>query len=192
MISGLLAVGYFLFSVVFSLLTFILWVRITLRYFQISVLHPINQSIHRFTDPLVRPFARIIKPNKGRLGRYDWPCFTVLILIELIKFVIISVLFLGSKLPWNLILTYTIADLIIQPCNLLFYIVIIRVIMSWVNPYWQGAIADLIRIISEPSLSLARRITPIIASFDFSPFVVLIVLKIITLFISASLPLNLI
>ena len=190
--SGFLAVGYFLFALIFSLLSFILWTRIALRYFRISSLHPMSQGINKLTNPIIAPFAHLFPTNKKRLSRYDWPCFCLLVFVELLKFITLDLLFLGAILPWGFIPLYTVADLIIQPCNLLFYAVIGRVIMSWVNPTWRHPIAELLCIVTEPLLRLGRRIIPDISGFDFSPYVVIIILKVITLFISASLPLHLI
>ncbi len=190
--SGLVAVGYFLFALFFSLIAFVLWTRIALRYFRISALHPVSQSIYRITNPIVMPITHMFKIHKSHLQRYDWPCFSVLVMVELLKFVALGSLLLGVSLPWSFVPLYTVADLIVQPCNLLFYAVIIRVIMSWVNPHWHHPIADILCRVTDPLFRLGHRIIPDLGGFDFSPFLVLIVLKIITLFITASLPLHLI
>ena len=121
--SGLLTVGYFLFALFFSLVAFVLWTRIGLRYFRISALHPIAQTIYRFTDPIIIPLAHTLPKSRSR---YDWPCFSVLIMVELLKFIAIGSLFIGVKLPWAFVPLYTLADLIVQPCRLLFYALIIR------------------------------------------------------------------
>lgn len=190
--SGFLAVGYFLFALFFSLLSFVLWTRMALRYFRVSHLHPVSQGIHALTNPIVMPLAYVFPTNKKRLSRYDWPCFCVLIIVELLKFITLSVLFLGAKLPWSFVPLYTVADLIVQPCNLLFYAIVARVIISWVNPNWYHPIVDVLSLVTNPPLRFGRRIVPIVGGFDFSPFVVIILLKIITIFINASLPLPLV
>ena len=190
--SGLIAVGYFLFALFFSFLAFVLWTRIALRYFRVSALHPISQTINALTNPVIMPLAHMFPATKTRRSRYDWACFSVLVVVELLKFIAIGSLFLGAMLPWSFLPLYTLADLIVQPCNLLFYAIAIRVLMSWVNPRWQHPIADLLRLATEPALNLGRRIIPDISGFDFSPYIILIILKVITLFISASLPLHLI
>lgn len=190
--SGLIAVGYFLFALFFSLLSFILWARIGLHYFRISSLHPISQTIARLTNPIISPINHLFGINKKHYSRYDWPCFSILVIVELLKFIAIGALFLGAMLPWTFLPLYTLADLIVQPCNLLFYAIIIRVVMSWINPRWHHPLADLIRKVTDPSLHLGRRIIPDISGFDFSPYIMLIILKVITLFISNSLPLALI
>lgn len=190
--SGLIAVGFFIFSLAFSAITFILWARIILRYFRVSVLHPIGSAVERLTSPFINPIAKLLHTSNTRKSRYDWAAFTALGLVEFVKFVLIGFLFFHTFLPWFLVVLYTLADLVVTPCNLLFYAIIIRVIMSWINPMLHNPIISLIYLITEPVLAYARRITPIMAGLDFSPFVVLIVLKIITLFISTVLPFHLI
>ena len=189
---GLLTVGYFLFALLFSLLGFVLWARIGLRYFRISAIHPVSHLILTITNPIVLPLAHHFPIQTTRKSPYDWPCFCVLVMVELLKFIAIGSLFLGVTLPWTFLPIYTLADLIIQPCNLLFYAMLIQVIMSYVNPHWQHPAADVLRLITEPLYRLGRRIIPDISGFDFSPFLMMIILKIITLFIRSYLPLHLI
>ncbi len=190
--SGLIAVGYFLFALFFSLIAFVLWSRIALRYFRVSLLNPISHTVHTLTNPIVMPIAKLFVAPKKRLNRYDWPSFCVLVIVELLKFITIGTLFLGAKLPWSFVPLYALADLIIQPCNLLFYALILRVIVSWVSPRGHHPAHDILRTVTDPLLHLGRMIVPDISGFDFSPFVVMILLKVITLFISASLPMHLI
>jgi len=190
--GGLITVGYFLFTLVFSLLTFLLWARIGLRYFRVSLIQPVSYAINSLTNPVIQPIARLFPAGKKQLSRYDWPSFGLLVAVEFIKFIAIGMLFYGAMMPFLLLVLYVLADLIVQPCNLLFYAILIRVVMSWINPAWRHPIADVLRIITEPALRVGRRIIPEMSGFDFSPFIVMIMLKVITIFISASMPLQLI
>ena len=184
--SGFITIGYFLLSLFFSLLTFVLWARFGLRFFRVSSLHPISQSINALTTPMLKPINGLFKSSNTRSTRYDWACFTALVVIELLKFVILSLLFLNQPVSLLFLSTSIVADLIIEPCNLLFYAIIIRVIMSWINPGWRNPLADIIFLITEPLLKWARRALPSVYGLDFSPFLIMIGLKTITLFISAS------
>ncbi|HBI22612.1 MAG TPA: YggT family protein [Legionella sp.] len=187
--SGFASVGYFLFTLLFSLLTFLLWARLALRFFRVSALHPMSQTISAFTSPIVTPIARaLFKSNQSRKSRYDWACFSVLVMVELVKFTAIAWLFFGGLPSALLLVSCTVADLVIQPCNLLFYAILIRVIMSWINPRWNTPFSDLLYCVTEPLLRTARHYIPAFSGFDLSPFLVIILLKAITLFISASLP----
>ena len=186
--SGLTAVGLFLVSSLFSLLIFCIWLRMALRYFRISSLNPLNQLIHTITNPLVNPIQLLIKQKAQPVKKYEIATIIVLLLVELLKIIIISLIAFHQIMPWQYLLFYIIADLIIQPCDLLFFAILIRVIMSFVNPAWNGPIADFLRILTEPLLKLGRKIVPDISGFDFSPFIILMILKVITLFVNANLP----
>lgn len=190
--NGVLAAGYFLFSLVFSLVTFVLIVRMVLRYLRVSALHPIGQVIHKLTDPVILPLTHILKFANTRKSRYDMPCFIVLVTVEIIKFVLIGFIFFTAMLPLGWLIIYPFADIIVQVLNMIFYAVLIRAIMSWINPTWRNPLADLLILITEPILSYVRRFVPYIAGFDFSPVIVLVVIKVLTLFVSASLPYHLI
>ena len=188
--SALLTVGYFIFALFFSLLSFVLWTGIAIRYFKISSLHHVSQGVYALTNPIVTPLTHLFKTYKINLNRYDWPCFCVLVVVELFKFIAIGALFLGAMLPLSLLLLYTLASLIIQPCNILFYAIIIRIVMSWVNPNWNHPIAYIVHLVTEPIIRKTQQLIPNIYGFDFSAFFILIGLEVITIFIKGSLPLN--
>lgn len=189
--SGFTAVGLFLISALFGLLTLILWLRIGIRFIRISAINPMCQVIFTLTNPIIDPLTKLFGLKTLPGGRYDVITFAVLVLVELLKIIGISLLVFKAVLPLSYILVYVVADLIIQPCNLLFYAIIIRVIMSFANPNWYHPAMALLTALTEPLLVLGRRIVPDISGFDFSPFIVLMILKILTLFISHSLPYNL-
>jgi YggT family protein len=189
--SGLVTVSYFLISTLFSLVTFILWLRFGLRYFRISQLHPVRQMIQRMTDPLFIPILKILQIHLTPFQRYDWACLAVLVVVEWLKFLLISLVYFGQVRIWLITGSYALADLIIQPCDLVFYAILIRVIMSWVNPHWQHPLTTILYAVTEPMLQQIRRHLPMISGLDFSPFIMMILLKIVTLFVGASLPFHL-
>ena len=91
-----------------------------------------------------------------------------------------------------MIITFTIADLIVQPLNLIFYAILIRVIISWVNPTFRNPFADLLIIVTEPILGPIRKYVPQLGGFDFAPLIAVVGIKVITIVIGGSLPLNII
>ncbi|KTD16749.1 YggT family protein [Legionella jordanis] len=186
--SGLLTVGYFLVSLFFSLLLFALWIRVALRYFRVSLLHPVGHLIYGLTNPIVQPLERLVYRGKPVVKQYDWVTLGLIFIVELLQFFIIGLIFHGILLPFTYLVIFALADSVIQLCNLLFYIILIRVVMSWVNPAWQHPALDIMKLITDPLLDLGRRIIPDISGFDFSPFIIMILLKVIALFMEASLP----
>lgn len=179
----------FIASIVFTLVIYLLWTRIALRYFRISALNPVSQNIYFLTNPLVQPIEQIL-PKNIQSNKYDWPCFITLILIEFLKCFVMVMLVFKQITPFLFLILFTLVDLIIQPLNLLFYAIIIRVIISWVNPGWRHPVAEIIYLVTEPALALGRKIIPDIRGFDFSPIIVLLVIQIIYMFVSGLLPLK--
>lgn len=162
--------------------------HIAIRYFRISSLNSLSQLIHTLTTPILNPINRMLGLKYQASIKYDWVAFVLLILVEFLKMICISLLLFHGIMPIAYLLIYVLSDLIIQPCDILFYAILIRVIMSFVNPQWQHPLASFLRIITEPLLKLGRKIIPVISGFDFSPFIILVCLKLITIFISYSLP----
>lgn len=190
--AGLISVGYFLTTLLFSLVLFVLWMRIILRYFRVSSLHPVGQTVFGLTQCFIAPIEKLIYRGPHKLPRYDGITLAFIGLIELIKFTILGFLAYQTMISVDDLFLLAIADMILQPCHLLFYALLIRVILSWVNPYWsQHPLGTLLIMITKPLLQFGYKIVPNISGFDFSPFMVMIILKVITLFISASVPLPL-
>ncbi|CDZ77672.1 YGGT family protein [Legionella massiliensis] len=190
--SGFIAVGHFLVSMFFSLLFLLLWARMFLRYYKISPLHSVSQSVNSLTDAFVKPISDKLPTKSTQPSRYDWACLTVIVIAEIIKYLLIGFILYKTLMPLGYLFLFVITDLVSQPCNLLFYLILIRVIMSWVKPDWKHPAEEVIRTITDPVLALGRSILPEISGFDFSPLLVLIILKAITLFMSASLPVRLV
>lgn len=191
--AGFISVGNFLVTLIFSLILFVLWIKVIIRYFRVSTLHPVSQVIYRFTNPVMGLIDQHVYPKSSRLPRYDWVCLGFIVIIECIKFLLLGWLLYRATIPFGWLILFVAGDIIVQPCNLLFYALLIRVILSWVNPHWsRHPAADFLIMITNPAIRLGQKIIPNISGFDFGPFIILIVLKVITLFISASMPLPLI
>lgn len=190
--SGFQAVGLFLVSLLFTIIIFTLWFRMAFRYLRISAVNPLSQIVFKLTNPILLPLHKLFKLSYKPSLRYDWMAFLVLIFVEFIKITLISFIAFKAMMPVLYLLIYVAADLIIQPCDLLFYLIIIEVVLSWINPHLQHPVLSVIKTINAPFLKFGQLIVPNISGFDFSPFVILIILKVLTLFLRFSLPVNLI
>lgn len=71
-------------------------------------------------------------------------------------------------------------DLMLQT---LWFVVLGRVLVSWVDPAGSGRIARILIEMSEPILGPVRRILPSTAGIDFSPIVVMILLQVLRRFL---------
>ena len=61
----------------------------------------------------------------------------------------------------------------------LFLVVLGRVILSWINPRFEGAVARFIFDTTEPLLSPIRRVLPSTGMIDLSPMILVMVLLIL-------------
>lgn len=191
MTTALLTVAYFLVGVVSSLVLLLLWSRFFLRYLGVSSLHPIGRTIFNLTNPVFLPLENRLYTQK-KIPRYDWLGLGGIALVECLKFILLGFLAYKTLLPAFYLFLFVVADFIVQPCNLLFYALLIQIIMSWVNPQWAvHPLCKLIHLLTLPLIRLGHKIIPNGSGFDFGPLVSLILLKVITLFISSLMPLPL-
>lgn len=186
--SGITVVGFFLVSVFFGIIITSLWLRLALRFFRVSYLNQLSQLIHTLTNPLIYPVQLLLRQKQQAKQRYDWLTLVILVLVEFIKIALLSLIAFHAIIPFSFLIIYVVADLIIQPLTVMFYAILIRVIMSFTHPGWQHPINDFLRLLTDPLLVLGRKIIPDISGFDFSPYITMIIIKTITLFITASLP----
>ncbi|MFH1305332.1 MAG: YggT family protein [Candidatus Omnitrophota bacterium] len=67
--------------------------------------------------------------------------------------------------------------------NIVYFILVIRIILSWVNPDPYNEIVRIIYRISDPILAPFRRLPLRVGGMDFSPIVAFLVLSVLKSFI---------
>jgi len=142
------------------------WVRADFR-------NELGQFIITITNPVVIPLRKIL-PSIKTLDT------ATLVLIFIVAFIKVFVFFLlanyGTPTP-VLYLLMTLGVAIKYSIYMFIAAIIIQAIASWVNPHGYHPILAVARSISEPILSPARRLIPLIAGVDISPILVLLFLQ---------------
>jgi YggT family protein len=77
----------------------------------------------------------------------------------------------------------SIALLVSLVFNILYFVLVIRIILSWVNPDPYNEIVQMIYRISDPILAPFRRLPLQMGGMDFSPIVAFIVISVLRNFI---------
>jgi YggT family protein len=79
------------------------------------------------------------------------------------------------------VLLIAIARIIDMACNIYFFIVIARALVSWVNPDPYNPIVRFLHSATDPVLYRLRRLLPFLqaGSFDLSPIALLILLSVV-------------
>jgi YggT family protein len=83
------------------------------------------------------------------------------------------------------------AYLLILALQVYSYVLIARILLSWVTMFWtpSSALTPVIRVIyelTEPVMSFFRRYIPPVGGFDFSPLVIFILINILIRTIAGS------
>jgi YggT family protein len=76
-------------SLAFQIYEFLILIRVLLSWVNISPYHPAIRVLYQITDPVLAPLRRIIPPIGGAI---DISPVVALILLEIMRYVLISVL----------------------------------------------------------------------------------------------------
>ena len=153
------------------LITFIL--RLIFQWNRTDARNPLVQFILRVTNPLVIPARRIIPP----VGSFDTGTAVVLLLLAVARtMAVTSLSCVGDPGPLQFlfIATVRVAELTL---HLYFWVVLLYVLMSWINPGTWNPASALLASVAEPLLAPLRRFIPSIGGLDLSPLFVVIGLQ---------------
>jgi len=169
----------FLLQSIFDLYIFILLLRVILQWANINTNNPLFILIETLTNPPLRPIYRIISNLHG----IDLAAILLLLGLEIIKFSFILGLQINTTPHLMGVVLLGFADLLNQLINIFFYTLIALTILSWVNPLAHGPLVEVLVRISEPLLKPIRGILPPLSRFDFSPLILIIGLKVLSILI---------
>jgi len=169
-------------NTVVGFITLMLLARFFMQWQRVSFRNQIGHFVVTTTDWVVRPLRRFI-PGLFGLDMASllpaWAFQTALVFVELVLRAVpladnpASVL-LGV---WGL----GMVELLRMMIYLVFAIVLVSAVLSWVSPYAPAA--PIVNALAEPFLRPFRRIVPTIANVDLSPLVLLLVLQILLMVI---------
>lgn len=172
----------YLLRFAFDALLMILIVRFWLQWVKADFYNPLSQFIVKVSNPLVVPLRRII-PG---LGGLDIATMFVAYLVATLKFVTLTSL-AGESLGLGLAFYIGLLVLIKQAGFLLFMIMIIMAVMSWVVQGYNPTLA-IFHQLTEPFLNPIRRIIPNMGGLDLSMIVAFLIMNVINIMLSNSIP----
>ena len=161
----------FLINTLFDLYIMVILLRVWLQVARADFYNPFSQFIVKATQPVIKPLRRFI-PSIG-----GWDTATILFAYAVACLKISALILLaGSTLNLVAILTYALFILITAIFKLLFWVLILRAILSWVSR-GQNPIEAVMIQLTEPLMAPVRRFIPPIGGLDLSMIVVLIGLQ---------------
>lgn len=166
--------GVFLVEVVFGLYLLAVLLRLLMQLARADFYNPVAQFLVAATNPPLLPLRRVIP---GLFG-VDWASVVLLALLKLAELYMTA---------WMRDFTPAFAGVALvglaQLLRLTVYIyivtILVRVVLSWVNPYGGRAnpMLDLLWSLTEPLLRPARRWIPSFGGLDLSPIAVFVLLE---------------
>jgi len=168
----------FLIDIIFNTFLMIVILRVWLQLAKADFYNPLSQFIVKATNPILVPMRRVVP---GMLG-LDMAGIMLALLVACAKFAITMVLASGA-IDWLSILILGPLLVIKKAGMLLFWILIIRAILSWVS---QGGhpVEYVMSQLTEPMLAPIRRILPAMGGLDLSMLVVFIGLNFLNLLVN--------
>jgi len=171
----------YLLRFVFDAFLMMLIMRFWLQWVKADFYNPLSQFIVKVSNPIVVPLRRVI-PG---LGGLDLATLVVAYIVATLKFFTLAALADESLGP----LAFYIGLLVLlkQAGFLLFVIMIIMALMSWVVQGYNSTLM-IFHQLTEPFLNPIRRIIPNLGGLDLSMIVAFLAMNVINILLSNSLP----
>ncbi|QJR80063.1 YggT family protein [Alteromonas pelagimontana] len=171
-----MSASVFLISTLFNLYLMVVLLRLWLQLVRADFYNPLSQFVVKATHPIVAPLRRII-PS---MGSFDTATFVLALLVAAAKLITLSLVFGSGAFNPLAIVILALADVVKEFLSLVFWVLILRAILSWVSQ-GQSPIEYVLHQLTEPFLAPIRRIIPPLGGLDLSVLVAIIALQFIQL-----------
>jgi len=172
--------GLFLIQFLIGMVIFILMLRFLLRATHADWRHPIVNFTAKVSNPICFPVNKIL-PAKGR---WDIAALITAFIIQAL-FVLFIGWMTGKDFGAVFIVIASLTEVANQLLDMMFWLIIIQVILSWVSPQYNPNTAIFIQI-TEPILAPFRRLIPPVGGMDLSPIFAILAIKLAQIVIVGS------
>ena len=166
--------GAILIEVLFSLLIGLFVVRVLLQVVRANFYNPICQFFYKATNPLLMPLRRVIPP----MGPVDSAGVLVAFVLMAIKVWLLGALS-GIGLPVLATLVLAVAGLLDFLLYLFFWLIIVRIVVSFLATDSYHPAYPLLMQLTEPLLRPLRRVLPPLGPFDLSPLIATLIIMLL-------------
>lgn len=169
----------FLVTTLFDLYIMVVLLRVWLQLARADFYNPFSQFVVKATQPIVAPLRRII-PSIGGL---DLATVLFAYVLCVLKFYVLQLVVSGGSAAFSTGM-FVIGGIALLKAagGLLFWILILRAILSWVSQ-GRSPIEYVMHQLTEPVVAPVRRVIPPMGGLDLSILVVFIALQFLNFFI---------
>lgn len=171
-----------LIETVAALLGVTLLLRAFMNFIGMPGRNPFAQFVLALTDWLVRPLRRVV-PSAGRVDTASLlAAYIVALLMLILTLLVIGAASTGWS--WAQLLLAAAVQVLRWSLYMVFFLVLLHVILSWVNPY--APVAPGIALMVRPFLAPFQKIIPLVGGVDLSPIVLIVIVQILLLVVNSS------
>lgn len=180
--SYLANAGTLLIEVLFAVLSALFVLRVLLQLLRADFYNPISQFLYKATNPVLMPLRKALPP----IGRLDSAGTLVAWLLQVIKLLLLFAL--AGRVPGVLgLVVMGLGELLGFVLTLFFWLILVRVIVSWVGGGGYHPALPLLGQLTEPLIRPVRRMLPDLGGIDLSPMVTILLLLLARILIVAPL-----
>lgn len=160
-----------LFKTLIDLYIMVLLLRIWMQWTRCDFYNPFSQLIVKITQPVIGPLRRVIPA----LGPLDSASLLLALILAMIRFPLLMLIEVHVLILDPIFLLVGLLALLKAAGELVFWVVIIRSLLSWVSQ-GRSPMDVVLYQLTEPLMYPIRRILPAMGGIDFSAMIVIIIL----------------
>jgi YggT family protein len=162
----------FLIDTLVSLYILAIVIRFLLQWAKADFYNPISQFLVKITHPPLKLLRRFV-PS---IGKIDTSSIVLALGLQMIAdFSILMLKGVTVSIPALIIVSFT--QLVTLLLNVFVFAVFARAILSWFDPGNYNPASSLLQSLTEPLLSLCRKLIPDLGGMDLSPLAALLFLQ---------------
>ena len=172
----------FLIQTVFGLLIYLVLLRFWMQALRAPFRNPVGQFVIALTDWAVLPLRRVIPSFRG----LDLATLLLAWVLQLAMLVLLYAAAAGGMVgaPGVAVLLLSLIELVRASLQLLMFVVIIQVVLSWVSP--GHPLGFVFESLTRPFYGFFRRFVPPIGNIDLSPLFVLVIAQVLRIVLDGA------
>jgi len=172
--------GLFLLQFAIGMVIFALMLRFLMRATYVDWNNPVVHFIAKVTNPICAPVNAVMRPK----GRWDSAAIVTALLIQAIFVTLIGFL-TARDFSIAFIALASLTEILNQLLDMMFWLIIIQAILSWVSPQYNPNTA-IFQQMTAPILAPFQRLLPPMGGFDLSPIFAIVAIKLTQIVIVGS------
>ncbi|MGP1929462.1 MAG: YggT family protein [Arsenophonus sp. ER-BJ3-MAG3] len=162
----------FIIPTIIQLYIIILLLRVLMQYVKADFYNPFSQFVIKVTQPIIEPFRCLIPT----VGNIDIISLLVAYMLTIINIFFVILITKKITLISLTLLPISFIQLLSYLGKLFFLLLLIRSILNWITKWHNPIDYAIIRLLTEPIISLINRIIPSVNGLDFSAIIAMLIL----------------